>query len=69
MAGEARSDCSFSTSNNGAFGGNTDSWSGQFIGGSGTTADDVTAPTGVAGEFTHEFDNGEVIGAFGATTH
>ena len=57
----------FSTSNNGAFGGDTDLWSGQFIGGSGTTAADVTAPTGVAGEFTHEFDNGEVIGAFGAT--
>ncbi len=35
-------------------------WSGQFYG----TGD---RPTGVAGEFDASFDNGEVIGAFGAT--
>ena len=57
----------FESSTDGSFGDAEDSWSGQFIGGSGTTADDVTAPTGVAGEFTHEFANGNVIGAFGAT--
>ena len=57
----------FSSSTNGSFADPLDSWSGQFIGGSGDSADVVTAPTGVAGEFTHVFDNGNVIGAFGAT--
>ncbi len=53
----------FDTDNDGSFGGGTDdSWSGQFFGGSATAA-----PTAVTGEFTHDFDNGEVIGAFGAT--
>ena len=37
-------------------------WSGKFYGGSG-----ADAPTGVAGRFTAAFDNGGVIGAFGAT--
>ena len=47
-------------------GGKTDgdgTWSGQFFGGSGDAA-----PTDVSGQFTNTFNNGNVIGAFGATT-
>ena len=52
----------FSASSDGSFGADADAWSGQFFGGT-----ETTAPTAVAGEFDRTFDNGEVIGAFGAT--
>ena len=39
-------------------------WTGQFYG---ADADATTYPTGVAGKFDGEFNNGRVIGAFGAT--
>ena len=43
-------------------------WSGQFFGEPGTgDAASSTHPTGVAGKFTGHFENGHVIGAFGAT--
>ena len=50
------------TTSNGTFA-VTDSWSGKFYGPSTNDAQ----PSGVAGKFTGSFDNGEVIGAFGAT--
>ena len=43
-------------------------WSGQFFGVEGTEdAASSTHPSSVAGEFTGHFDDGHVIGAFGAT--
>ena len=48
------------TTGEGAMGGQ---WRGKFFGSVG----DEVMPTGVAGEFTGHFDNGHVIGAFGAT--
>ena len=42
----------------------TDSWSGEFYGPGGDTN---PQPTGVAGKFTGGFNNGEVVGSFGAT--
>ena len=52
--------------NNGAFSGTTTpggTWNGQFYGAPGANN---AQPTGVAGEFDAEFNNGDVIGAFGA---
>ncbi|MYD30792.1 MAG: hypothetical protein F4X01_04170 [Nitrospira sp. SB0661_bin_20] len=44
-------------------------WRGQFFGMLGTgDAASSTHPSSVAGEFTGHFDNGHVIGAFGATS-
>ena len=37
-------------------------WNGNFYGGA-----DAERPTGIAGKFTGSFDNGDVIGSFGAT--
>ncbi len=43
-------------------------WAGGFFGNPPTDSDPVdNYPTGVAGEFTGHFNNGHVIGAFGAT--
>ena len=44
----------------------TDSvWAGNFYG-VGDADDDTVAPKAVAGTFDHMFDNGDVLGAFGA---
>ena len=40
----------------------TANWDGRFYGTDGTQM-----PTGIAGKFTGAFNNGEVVGAFGAT--
>ena len=43
-------------------------WEGQFFGPAGTgTNADITKPTGVAGDFQAHFNDGHVVGAFGAT--
>ena len=42
-------------------------WSGGFYGVTDTNTTPHTLPSGVAGEFTAGFNNGSVIGAFGAT--
>ena len=54
-------------------GGTAGEWAGQFYGAPVTTGDgdNVTAddyPSSVVGEFTGHFEDGHVIGAFGATT-
>ena len=42
-------------------------WRGMFYGPATDDDDDAIAPSGVAGDFTGNFSNGSVVGAFGAT--
>ena len=49
---------------NGTANGVADSFSGTFYG---DNTDETALPTGIGGEFDAAYDNGEVIGAFGAT--
>ncbi len=58
------------TADTGVFSGTTrgGSWSGRFYGDSSFDANgNIPLPSGVAGEFTGGFNNGSVIGSFGAT--